>query len=182
VDIIGSHISRGQGGYGEFPLRLGYLNRTRIPWFYIPNSWGYPEAAQRCHWDDAWAQAIGTPYAYDYGIMRENWLAEYAVNWMGDDAWIWKFRSEIRRFNFIGDTQWFHGRVAQKFLTEAGTPAVLLEFWGQNQAGEVTCPGSATVLLPSREHGLPLLPQPPADVRISAARGTEVVDAADYAD
>lgn len=180
VDVIGSHVSRGQGGYGEGPLRMGYLNRKRLPGFYVPNSWGLPEVVQRCHWDDEWAQAVGAAYAYDYGIMRENWLAEYACNWMGDDAWIWKFSSQIRRFNFIGDTQYFFGKVIRKFETDAGTPAVDLEFWGQNQNGDVTCPGGATVLLPSRAKGLPLLPLPPQDIRELANKGTQIVDAAEY--
>ncbi len=180
VDIIGQHIAMGHGGYDIGPLKLGYKNRKRIPGFYIPNEWGFPDVSQRCHWDDAWAQAVGNPYAYDYFAMRDNWLAQYVVNWMGDDAWLWKFHSEMRRFNYVGDVQWFHGKVVNKYLTDEGTPAVDLEFWGQNQDGEVTCPSNGTVLLPSREKGLPRLPTPPEDIRLIAARGREVVDAADY--
>jgi hypothetical protein len=33
--------------------------------------------------------------------------------------------------------------------------------WGENQRGETTTPGHATVLLPSREHGPVRLPAPP---------------------
>ena len=40
-------------------------------------------------------------------------------------------------------------------------PTVDLEVWGENQRGEVTTPGHATVLLPSREHGAVRLPDPP---------------------
>ena len=40
-------------------------------------------------------------------------------------------------------------------------PAVDLEIWGENQLGEITTPGHATVLLPSREHGDVRLPDPP---------------------
>ena len=40
-------------------------------------------------------------------------------------------------------------------------PAVDLDLWGQNQRGEMTTPGHATILLPSREHGEVRLPEPP---------------------
>ena len=46
-----------------------------------------------------------------------------------------------------------HGRVARKFLAEGDRPAVDLDIWGENQRGETTTPGHATILLPSRVHG-----------------------------
>ena len=33
-----------------------------------------------------------------------------------------------------------------------------LELWAENQRGEVTAPGDATIILPSREHGPVVLP------------------------
>ncbi len=62
------------GGYGFVPYapsasRLGYKNRQRIPKFYVKNEYGIPDVAQRVHWDSAWAQAIGNPMAYDYGVL-----------------------------------------------------------------------------------------------------------------
>ncbi len=177
LDVIGMHVATSQG---LWPMKLAYKHRRRSPGYFIPNEFGFPDVTQRCHWDDAWAQAIGNPYAYDYAVMRENWLATYLTNWMGDDAWLWKFRCEMRRFNYIGDTQWFYGRVVKKYQTDEGTSAVDVEMWGQNQTGEVTCPGTASILLPSREKGLPALPTPPEDIRIAAAKGREYVDAASY--
>jgi hypothetical protein len=52
------------------------------------------------------------------------------------------------------------GTVVGKELEE-GHPVVHLEVWGENQRGEITTPGSATVILPSREHGPVRLPDPP---------------------
>ena len=40
---------------------------------------------------------------------------------------------------------------------------------GTNQRGIVTCPATATVALPSREHGPAVLPEPPDDLREQAA-------------
>ena len=41
---------------------------------------------------------------------------------------------------------------------------------GTNQRDTVTCPGKATVALPSREHGDVTLPTPPSDLAEQAAR------------
>jgi hypothetical protein len=41
---------------------------------------------------------------------------------------------------------------------------------GTNQRGEVTCPGTAVVALPSREHGAVVLPAPPVDLQRQAVQ------------
>ena len=73
---------------------------------------------------------------------------------MGDDAWLWKLDCQFRRFNFVGDTHWMtRARHAQVPRAEGDRPAVDLELEGRNQRDELTTPGHASVLLPSREHG-----------------------------
>jgi hypothetical protein len=52
--------------------------------------------------------------------------------------------------------------VARRYLAEGGRPAVDLDIACTNQRGDVTAPGHATVLLPSRDHGPVGLPDPPA--------------------
>jgi hypothetical protein len=153
------------GYYGVKPLRLGYRNRMRIPGFYQPDSLGIPDQMMRVHWDEAWAKHAGAPASYDYGRMRECWLVHLCTDWMGDDAWLWKLECEFQRFNFVGDTQWVRGRVLRKYLAEGARPAVDVELRAENQRGELTTPGSATILLPSREHGPVRLPDPPASAR-----------------
>jgi hypothetical protein len=80
---------------------------------------------------------------------------------MGDDAWLWKLDCQFRRFNYVGDTHWMRGRIVGKAQGDDGQTAVVLEVWGENQRGETTTPGHATILLPSREHGEVRLPEPP---------------------
>ncbi len=97
TDMIVFHA----GGYGFTPYtpcanRLAYENRQRIAPFYVKNEHGIPDVAQRVHWDSAWAQAIGNPMAYDYGVMRDCWLTHLLTDWMGDDAWLVRQHSEIR--------------------------------------------------------------------------------------
>jgi hypothetical protein len=162
TDMVCWHVGMGMGLYAVAPLRLGWKNRQRIPKFYVADALGIPDVQQRVHWDVEWAQRIGNPSTYDYGRMRETWLIHVCTDWMGDDAWLWKLECELRLFNYVGDATWMGGRVERKYLAEGGRPAVDLELWGRNQRGLTTCPGRATILLPSREHGPVRLPDPPA--------------------
>jgi hypothetical protein len=93
--------------------------------------------------------------------MRETWLIHLCTDWMGDDAWLWRLDCEFRKFNWVGDTHWMRGRATRTYLADGDRPAVDLDIWGENQRGEITVPGHATVLLPSREHGAVRLPDPP---------------------
>jgi hypothetical protein len=83
---------------------------------------------------------------------------------MGDDGWLMRQHSEIRKFNYIGDSHVLTGEVVAKRI-EDGRHLVDIEMRGTNQRGDVTCPGSATIALPSRETGREVpLPTPPADL------------------
>lgn len=173
TDMIVFHA----GGYGFVPYapcsnRIAYNNRQRIAPFYVKNEYGIPDVAQRVHWDSAWAQAIGNPMAYDYGVMRDCHLSHFLTDWMGDDGWLVSQSSEIRKFNYIGDTTVITGEVVGKRI-EDGRCLVDIEMRGTNQRDVVTCPGTAVVALPSREHGPPLLPEPPADLAQQAVERME---------
>ncbi len=179
TDMIVFHA----GGYGFVPYapcsnRIAFKNRRRIAPFYVKNEHGIPDVAQRVHWDSAWAQAIGNPMAYDYGVMRDCHLSHFITDWMGDDGWLVQQSSEIRKFNYIGDTHVITGEVVDKRI-EDGRCLVEIQMRGTNQREVVTCPGTATVALPSREHGPVTLPEPPADLQAQAsermARHLEIV-------
>jgi hypothetical protein len=168
TDMIVFHA----GGYGFVPYapcsnRLAYENRHRIAPFYVKNEFGVPDVAQRVHWDSAWAQAIGNPMAYDYGVMRDCWLSHYMTDWMGDEGWLVQQSSEIRKFNYMGDIHILTGEVVDKRV-EDGRTVVDIEMRGTNQRDLVTCPGKATIALPSREHGPVVLPEPPVDLQTTA--------------
>ncbi|MGH8982668.1 MAG: FAS1-like dehydratase domain-containing protein [Acidimicrobiia bacterium] len=173
TDMIVFHA----GGYGFVPYapcsnRIAYQNRQRIAPFYVKNEYGIPDVAQRVHWDSAWAQAIGNPMAYDYGVMRDCHLSHFVTDWMGDDGWLVQQRSEIRKFNYIGDSHVITGEVVGKRI-EDGRGLVDLEMRGTNQRGDVTCPGTAVVALPGREHGPIALPRPPTDLSEQAVERME---------
>ena len=161
TDMVVWHTGMGMGLYGVAALRLGHDQLQRMPRFFQPDDLNIPDVQQRVHWDPEWARRAGNPACYDYGRMRETWLIHLCTDWMGDDAWLWKLDCQFRKFNYVGDTHWMHGTVTRKYLAEGDRPAVDLDVWGENQRGETTTPGHATILLPSHQHGEVRLPQPP---------------------
>jgi len=165
TDVVCFHA----GGYGFVPYaptvaRMAYKNRKRIAPFYVKNEYGIPDVAQRLHWDPAWAQQIGNPMAYDYGVMRENYIYHYLTDWCGDDGWVMQLYDEIRKFNYMGDVQTITGEVVGK-REEDGLKIVDVSFRMTNQRGEQTLKGHGSILLPSRETGIPALPAVPADLQ-----------------
>jgi hypothetical protein len=155
TDMVAWHIGVGWGMYGGGTSKVAYRNRSRIPKFYLQNELGFWDSAQRCHWDDEWAQRLGHPGAYDYGVMRTNWMAHLVTNWMGDAAWIWKLSASVRKFNYLGDAHLVSGVVRE--IDEA-TNAVTIDAWGENQRGERTCDAQMVVLLPTDDGGPAVIP------------------------
>jgi acyl dehydratase len=165
TDVVCFHA----GGYGFIPYaptvgRMAWKNRQRIAPFYVKNDQGIPDVAQRLHWDPKWAQAIGNPMAYDYGVMRENYIYHYLSDWCGDDGWVVRQHDEIRKFNFMGDVQMTTGEVTAK-RQEGGLHLIDVVFRMTNQRGEETLKGDATIALPLRGEGPTLLPKVPDDLQ-----------------
>lgn len=163
TDVICFHA----GGYGFVPYaptvgRLAHKNRKRIAPFYVKNEQGIPDVAQRLHWDPKWAQAIGNPMAYDYGVMRENYLTHYLTDWAGDDAIITHVHDEIRKFNYMGDTQIITGEVVGK-RQENGQNLVDVLVKFVNQRDEETVRATATIALPSKT-SMAMYPPVPAEL------------------
>ncbi len=149
-DIIADMQGNGSDVMAPFELRHKY--RLRHPGFFSENEFGYPDLLVRVHWDNAAATIVGNPSSYDFGRMRDHWLCHLITDWMGDDGWLRTFSAEVRRFNFIGDLSTVQGTVQRKFEQgENRCIEITLEI--TSQRGERTAHGSATVLLPSRDHG-----------------------------
>ena len=101
----------------------------------------------------------GIPRIHDAGAQRNAWRNMVLTNWMGDDGFLWKSRAEVRGFNLEGDVTWCKAEVCKKYV-ENGRYCVDVACRCENQKHEVTMPGEATVLLPSREHGPVIYPGP----------------------
>ena len=107
--------------------------------------------------------------AYDYGVMRENYLWQYLNDWAGDDAVITHVHDEIRKFNYMGDVQRVTGEVLAK-REENGNSVVDIAVKFTNQRNEETVRGTATVALPSKSRPLPLYPEVPQELAAQAAK------------
>lgn len=155
TDIVSWHAGTGMGEFGVNALGLGWKNRQRVGGFYQKNEMGFWDAAMRAHWDHGWAEKLGQPAPYDYGIMRSTWLCHLVTNWMGDDAWIWKVSSRVRKFNHMGDAHIVSGVVRE---VDPTTNAVTIDAKAVNQRGDVTCDGRIVVILPPAGGGHAVLP------------------------
>ena len=139
-------------GWGSLYVRahgLAFDMFERHPALGIPNPSGVPEPPERVHWDEAMARAVGVPGAYDYGPERVAWLGHLVTNWMGDAGFLRRLNVCVLRHNLIGDTTWSRGTVSGK----DPEGVVHLTLRAENQRGETTASGSATVVLPERRAG-----------------------------
>ena len=152
--------------WGEAFVRTGkhsYEYRKHHPRAYAKNWQNIPDIPERVHWEHDFAREVGVPGYYDYGPQRVSWMGNLMTNWMGDDGWLKMLSAQVRRFNVEGDVQWYKGTVTDKQEAD-GEYSVECEIWAENQRGEITAPGRAIVLLPSRKGGpvkVPALGQPP---------------------
>ena len=151
-DVIAWRIGNGPGTRQWGAFRLLSQVRDKQPGFFTKNDTGAWDLVQRLHWEDAWAQRIGQPRAYDEGAMREAWMAQLATDWMGDAGWVCEIDAEIRKFNYMGDLTRITGEVTE---VQPASGLVTAAVAGVNQRGEQTCRARLTVRLPSRAGGGP---------------------------
>ena len=140
-------------GWGGLYIRANKLNWRQItahPGLGIKNRFGIPDCPERVHWEEEFAQMVGTPGAYDYGPERCSWLTHHLTNWMGDDGFLRKASCKIRRHNPAGDMLTFTAKVTRKY-NENGHHLVDVEQEARNQDGELSVIGGGTVELPSKE-------------------------------
>ncbi len=121
---------------------------------------GEADAPELVHFLDQFARAIGVERAYDYGSQRMAWLCNLFTNWIGDDGFLWKMSGDERAFNMMGDVTILEGKVVDKYIRDA-RHCVDVEAWAKNQRDEKTMPPRiSTVILPSREAGPVVYPEP----------------------
>jgi acyl dehydratase len=160
TDVIVWHLGWGMQLSPAGAYKLSYRIRTKAPGLFPRNGLNVPDTVQRVHWEPERAHELGLPMSYDYGAMRETWLAHLLTDWIGDAGWLWKLSVQHRGFNYIGDTTWVRGEVTGKRVVN-GHHVVDVALRCENQNGAVTSPATASVLLPTRD-GAVQLPTPPA--------------------
>lgn len=137
------------GGHSYQAHRRATMHRKRHPAdaFVNPET-GAQDSAARGHAESKMAREVGMPGGYDVGPQRISWLGQLMTNWMGDDGFLHRLNVSVRRPNIFGDVSWCRGRVVDKRIAD-GAHCVDLELWVDNQLGETTARGTATVHLPS---------------------------------
>lgn len=168
MDTMGFLVASGRGH--THGVLLNAAQRHPSHFFRNPEAGGGVEYTGIGHHRESTAKAVGSPGAYDYGPQRHAWMCSLVTNWMGDAGFLKRIRSEWRRFNVFGDTTWCRGRVVRKYVKD-GQALVDLELRGENQRGELTTPGLATVALPSRDITLkPVIDGTSVDLELPTVR------------
>ena len=101
------------------------------------------------HMDEEAAKAANMPGVFGMGNVRWAYMHNMLTLWIGDSGSIKKIDTQYRGLNFKGDTLTAKGKVTRKYV-EDGANLLDLDVWVENQNGENTCPGHATVRLPAR--------------------------------
>jgi acyl dehydratase len=142
-------FAQGWGGLYIRANKLAWKQIQKHGGLGIKNRFGIPDCPERVHWENEFALMVGAPGAYDYGPERCSWLTHHLTNWMGDDGFLRRAQSRIRRHNPEGDYLLINGKVTRKFV-DAGRHLVEIEQEARNQDGELSVLGSGVVELPKR--------------------------------
>jgi len=111
------------------------------------------------HYEDTFAKAQGTGVIV-HGLLKHAWLIQLVTGWMGDLGALKKFACQYRGMDHPrlmkgmgehqdGETWMLKGKVINKYI-DGDDHCVDLEIGVHNSQGQVTTPGTATVVLPSR--------------------------------
>ena len=137
--------TRPSPGFKRF---LRYRQRHPDAAFLDPESGSWESWEASLLRDDV-AQMFGFPFAHDSGIDRISWVANLITNWMGDRGFLKSLSVTLTLPNVYGDVTWCRGLVTRTYRLE-GDPLADLELWCENQRGQQTAHGRATVALPCR--------------------------------
>ena len=152
MDTMGFLVGCGRGHTHGVVLQSAVKHPGHF--FRNPEAGGGVEYTGIGHHRESTAKEVGVPGTYDYGPQRSAWMCSMVTNWMGDAGVLKRLRTQMRRFNIMGDTTFCKGKVTRKYVKD-NTALVDIEIAAVNQRGEVTTPGMATVALPSRDVNLP---------------------------
>ena len=112
------------------------------------------------HYDNSFAagQGVGKPIVH--GALKRQWLVHLMTDWAGEEGTLKNLSCQYRQMDYPrsmksmgqpeeGETWQCKGQVTKKHV-EGDEHCVDCNIWVENEKGEVTTPGKATVVLPSR--------------------------------
>jgi len=101
------------------------------------------------HHDVEYIRSTGVPNIFVNTGFTRALVERVLTDWVGDEGWLRKLSYRMTRMNMPGDILICKGKVARKYIKD-DTHYVECEVWVENQREEVTTPGTATVILPSK--------------------------------
>ena len=101
------------------------------------------------HYDQTYARSNDLEDVILHGALKIAFLGHLVTKWMGPAGDLKRLVCQYRGMDIPGTPVTIKGVVTKKYQ-ESGDNLVDCEIWLQNEKGEKTTPGSATVALPSR--------------------------------
>lgn len=101
------------------------------------------------HYDKDFAQGRGLPGVIVPGQMVCSFLGQLLGDWMGETGVLRKLSCSYKNMNFPGEALTCKGTVTRKHV-EDEEHFVECSLWVENEKGEKTITGKATVVLPSQ--------------------------------
>ena len=97
----------------------------------------------RIHYDEKYTKEVeGHPAIVIDGPLQGDWLCQTVLNWIETEADLLEFGYSNRKAAYLGETLSAGGRIA---FINSDTGIVKVELFLENEEGEVTSPGMATV-------------------------------------
>ena len=101
------------------------------------------------HYDQTYARSNDLEDVILHGALKNAFLGHLVTKWMGPAGDLKRLVCQYRGMDIPGTPVTIKGVVTKKYQA-SGDKLVDCEIWLQNDKGEKTTPGSATVALPSR--------------------------------
>jgi acyl dehydratase len=101
------------------------------------------------HYDQGFAKNNGLDDVILHGALKNAFLGQLVTKWMGLEGVLKRLACQYRGMDIPGSPVTAKGVVTRKYH-EHGAHMVDCEIWLENEDGDKTTPGSATVVLPLR--------------------------------
>lgn len=101
------------------------------------------------HYDVEFARRNGLDGLIVHGALKHAFLGQLLHDWVAPGGMVQKFGCQYRGMDTPEQDIACRGVVTRKYV-EDGRPTIELDVWTENPSGRKTSPGTARVILPSR--------------------------------
>ncbi|MGI8551670.1 MAG: MaoC/PaaZ C-terminal domain-containing protein [Dehalococcoidia bacterium] len=101
------------------------------------------------HYDQDHARSTGLNGIIVHGALKHGFLGEMLHEWVRPHGRVKRFTVSYRGMDIPGKEIRCHGRITRKYEAN-GEGLIDLEIWTENEEGQKTTPGTATVVLQKR--------------------------------